>query len=101
MRSGLKNKLSGFWLSIVMPCERSTFLISKGQHEKLSAGERVKIRIHLFTCRACRSFAKQINYLSIGINKMNNELKKGADLFKLSEGEKSQIHQKIRDELKK
>jgi hypothetical protein len=101
MMADLKKKLSGFWHSIVMPCERSTFLISKGQHEKLSAGERVKIRIHLFTCQACRSFARQINYLTLGINKMNSELKKGASLFKVSEGEKSQIQQKIRDELKK
>jgi hypothetical protein len=97
----LKKKLSTLLAGLLISCEKSTFLISKRQHEMLSKGERLKISIHLLTCHACRSFARQINYLSIGINKMNNELNKGTSLFKLSAEEKSRIHQKFSDELKK
>jgi predicted anti-sigma-YlaC factor YlaD len=95
--SDLKNKMSVLLANILTSCEESTFLLSKRQHEKLGLKETVNIKIHLLTCHACRSFVKQINFLSKGINK----LKKGNNQFHLSPEEKSQIRQNLRNELQK
>jgi predicted anti-sigma-YlaC factor YlaD len=95
--SHLKNKMSVLLANILTSCEESTFLLSKRQHEKLSLKENINIKIHLLTCHACRSFVKQINFLSKCINK----LKKEDNLFQLSPEEKSQIQQNLRDELQK
>jgi hypothetical protein len=95
--SDLKNKLSGILSSMFTSCERSTFLISKKQHETLSSSEKISLKIHLLTCKACRSFARQINYLSKGLDK----LKKENAVFQLSKDEKYKIQQNFNDELKK
>jgi predicted anti-sigma-YlaC factor YlaD len=95
--SNRKNKVSVLLGSILASCEESTFLLSKRPHEKLRLKETVKVKIHLLTCHACRSFVKQMNFLLKGINK----LKKEDNLFQLSPEEKSQIQQNLRDELKK
>jgi hypothetical protein len=82
---------------IISSCEKSTFLISKREHEKLSNRELMSLKIHLLTCRACRSFRKQLRYLSNGLQNLKNENVVG----QLSEEDKSIIQKKLMDELKR
>lgn len=49
-------------------CQQATYLISKKEEGKLTAGESLMLSVHLRICDLCRSFEKQTG-LFAGINK--------------------------------
>jgi len=50
--------------SIMLSCEKATFLVSKREEGKLSPGERIRVAFHLLMCRFCRAFQKQSGFIS-------------------------------------
>lgn len=45
-------------------CYKATFLVSQSHERQLTLAERVKMRLHLAVCPACRHFADQLPWLS-------------------------------------
>jgi len=50
-------------LSIRHFCDRASALASRGQEVPLTAGERVRLRLHLLICVHCTRFVRQIGIL--------------------------------------
>lgn len=42
----------------MLNCHEASFLISQEHERRLSLSERMKLRLHLGICRACRNFAR-------------------------------------------
>lgn len=48
---------------IVINCKHATELISQGLDRRLSFGERLRLRLHLFICIGCRNTLRQFRFL--------------------------------------
>jgi hypothetical protein len=49
--------------------------MSEAQDRKLSVGERVPLRLHLFMCVGCRNYGKQLDFLRT----VTREMKAGSE----------------------
>lgn len=45
--------------SVMLSCDRATFLITKKEYQKLSCVENLQLKMHLMGCKFCRAFNKQ------------------------------------------
>lgn len=50
--------------SMMISCDKATFLISKKEEGKLSSGERIHLVMHLSMCKFCKLFEKQSVYIT-------------------------------------
>lgn len=50
--------------SLMISCEKATFLISKKEEGKLTTKERMILFIHLAMCKFCKLFEKQSAFIS-------------------------------------
>ena len=48
---------------MLMNCKESTQLLSESEDRPLEAGERLKLKLHLLSCRGCRNFSKQLRFI--------------------------------------
>ncbi len=53
-----KNKIPG-----LISCDQATFLISKKKDAELNFFEKIPLGIHLFVCKNCRRYNKQIEII--------------------------------------
>ena len=49
----------------IISCKEASFLVSKREDVLLPVHDRLRLKLHLFVCRPCRRFAKQIYWISI------------------------------------
>ncbi len=84
-------------MAIMFSCKEATFLISIAEEKKLSFGQRIRLRIHLLSCDACKNFKKQISYLSEGYKKFDQGLKEGKILFTLSKEDKLKLDKDLNE----
>ena len=47
----------------MLTCKDASQLISEGQDRKLDLRERIGLRLHLWMCKSCRLFEKQLGLL--------------------------------------
>jgi hypothetical protein len=47
-------------LTHLLSCKEATRLMSQAEDRRLSGGERIKLRLHLYACVACSRFARQL-----------------------------------------
>ena len=83
---------------LTLHCDESAELLSKQQDTSLNRTELVALRFHLFICRACRRYKKQLqfirNVLMIVFGKEESIL---ID-FKMTEQKRNQIKNKIHEQ---
>jgi hypothetical protein len=80
-------------------CKRATELLGDAMNRKLSFGERVSLRFHLFVCGACRRYRQQIEIIRQALkNGSVGDLKAAAD-HELSLG--SEARERIRNAMAK
>ena len=72
-------------------CQKATYLISKKEEGKLTAGESLMLSVHLRVCDLCRSFEKQTGLFS-GITKHVNHPT-------LSDEKKTQLKKMMKDNM--
>lgn len=48
---------------MMLTCKEVTHLVSQGLDRRLSAGERLRVRLHLAVCRGCTRFMQQVQFL--------------------------------------
>ena len=50
-------------LTHLVNCKEASRLLSHAQDKPLSVRDRVRLRLHLYACAACRRFERQIGFL--------------------------------------
>jgi len=66
--TGLKKMMVNGMSKIMLDCENATLLITKGEFEQLGWMSKVKLRMHLASCKFCRNFSEQSKYISSQVN---------------------------------
>lgn len=69
--------------ALFLSCLKATELIEKKIHFRLSAKERVQLKMHKMMCDACASYEKQSVFLEKGISLRKPEEISAADLRNL------------------
>ena len=57
---------------MMLNCDSATLLITKHEFVKLSCSERIKLKMHIASCKFCRRFQEQSEIISIGIQNISN-----------------------------
>lgn len=55
---------------MLMNCKESTQLLSEGEDRPLEAGERLKLKLHLLSCRGCRNYSKQLRFIRMACRQL-------------------------------
>lgn len=77
---------------IYLSCKRATFLMSKKEEGKLTALEKVQLKIHLNICDFCTRFEKQTKFFSKNAVHQHNHTP-----AKLSDQKKTEIKSLLKD----
>lgn len=93
MKKG-SNIIGRMMTSVMLNCDKATFLISKHEIEKLKCIERVKLNMHLLSCNACRRFLIQTKYITNHINAIR-DIDPNNLVVKLSDEQKDRLNDSI------
>jgi len=89
-------KIKHYFLKLMMKtmisCDVATYLISKSRETNLNFKEKMDLKIHLLTCKACRLFGKQID-------EMENKIKFSINYFETNQN--IHLHQEKKESIKK
>lgn len=55
---------------IMFDCKQATLLITKSQYQRLGLLDRLKLKMHLASCKFCRCFLEQSNYISTQVDEL-------------------------------
>ncbi len=74
LQQKLKWKLIEFLARRLPPCNLMTELFSEARERPLTLREKIIIKLHLFTCKACRRYVAQIERISEAVKLPNKEI---------------------------
>jgi len=77
---------------LFITCDEATTICTKNQYKEASFWEKIRLNIHLLTCKICGLYSKQNTKLSEVCDK--HLLKKDCD-YKLSEKDKEVLKKKL------
>lgn len=63
-----------------LTCKEATQLVSQGLDRKLSWGDRLSLRLHLFMCEACARFKRQLEFLRTAVRQGAAQLDEASSL---------------------
>lgn len=49
----------------MLNCKQATSLVSQSLEHKLSLGQRLNLKLHLFICHLCRNYARQLRFMHL------------------------------------
>jgi len=82
---------------IMLDCNKATLLITKGEFEQLGCVNKLKLKMHLASCKFCRNFAEQSKYISTRLNDLKsidpNKLK-----LHLTDEQKNRMNKTIKEQ---
>ena len=84
---------------MMLNCDESTHLVSKSQHTKLSFKERMHLKFHLFTCRLCQQYNKQINNITNFIKKLSSNGQSKPETITLSTEKKNKMKEVLSNQI--
>jgi predicted anti-sigma-YlaC factor YlaD len=80
------------WLAGRLPdCKPMTAMFSQSLDRKMSWRERITMRLHLYTCQACRRYVEQIEFMHENFRNLENENTRSSQQSSLSEEAKERI----------
>ena len=79
-----------------LTCDEASKLLSDGMERPLSRPERIGLRLHLWICRACRRFRRQILLLRHLMHGLSQEDPPEASAPPLSEDGRARLQDAIR-----
>jgi hypothetical protein len=82
----------GIFNFIHLSCKRATYLISKKEEGKLTAIEKVQLKLHLNICDFCTRFEKQTKFFSSNSAHLHDHIHP-----KLSDKKKEEIQSLLKD----
>lgn len=82
-------------MKTMISCDEATYLSSKGMETNLSLKEKINLKIHLLSCKACRLFGQQVE-------EMENKIKFSIKYFETNQDIHLHQHKKenIKNEMK-
>lgn len=83
---------------LTLHCDESAELLSKQQDTSLNRTELVALRFHLFICRACRRYKKQLQFIRKVLMIMCGKEGSIPTEFKMSEKKRMQIKNIINEQ---
>ncbi len=94
------NKVQKIWKKsmdkIMLSCDSATLLITKGEFTRLSCVEKVQLKIHLASCKFCRRFKQQSEFISYTIRQADRIPEKENLRLHLTETQKQQIKKRLK-----
>jgi hypothetical protein len=82
----------------MLSCKEAAALVSESLDRKLPLGQRIALRMHLFFCRFCRRFSRQVLFLRGAGDQVRDE--KGGEKSPLSGSLSVEAKERIKDALK-
>ena len=79
-------------------CKKAAVLMSKGQDNSLSLGERFSLQCHLAICHSCRLIRRQLPFLSNAAGQLNED-EEMLEAFSLGQELSSDARDRIRSRL--
>lgn len=80
----------------MLTCKQATHLLSQRLDRKLSRRERLALRLHVWICRNCRRFERQLHFIRHALHRGMQEQQLPVDKPLPQEG-KDRIRQALRD----
>ncbi len=74
----------------MISCEKAVHLCNKSQYKESTLWERIKLTIHLYTCKVCSAYSKKNSKLT--------SLCEQANMFNLSEADKAEMKKVLEKE---
>ena len=68
----LKKMMMKGMSKIMLDCDNATLLITKGEFEQLGCISKLKLKMHLASCKFCRNFSEQSKYITTQLNDFKN-----------------------------
>ncbi len=81
----------------MLTCKQVTQLASESLDRKLSLGERIRLRLHLFTCKLCVRFDRQLKFIRQATRAVDEDKLTQASP-RLSETARKRIQKKLNSE---
>ena len=81
----------------MLSCKQASELVSQALDRPLSIRERWSVRFHLFICRACTRFSRQLAFMQATIEKFVSETEQNEQL-QLSSTSKARMAEVLRSE---
>lgn len=80
---------------VMLDCDTATLLITKKEYASLKCVERIKLSMHLMSCKYCRRFKKQSEEISLHIHQLNVDLAHAKLRLHLSDEQKKRMKEKL------
>lgn len=74
---------------MMISCDEAAIICNKSQYKEASFWEKIKLKMHIFICKACAGFSKK--------NKQLSSLCEKAALHTLSQRDKELIKQRLKN----
>jgi len=94
------NMLKSLKNSLMLNCDSATLLVTKNEYEKLKCSERLRLKMHLASCKFCRRFKLQSEFISKNIQNISNPENKHL-AHKLTTEQKQNLTKVIQDHYSK
>jgi len=85
-------RVSGKKVDARMSCEKISYLIDKGEIEKLSGSERRKVKFHFVICKLCKNYQADSRALNRMFKRLNDD---SAPTSPLADHEKERLRQAV------
>lgn len=85
---------------MMLNCDSATLLITKSEFVKLKCSDRIRLKVHLASCKFCRRFQQQSAIISQNIQNISNP-ENNQFAHKLSDDQKQNLSRVIQNNLSK
>ena len=93
----LKNMIMKGMSKIMLDCDKATLLLTKAEFEELGWVNRLKLKMHLASCKFCRNFSEQSNYISTQLNDFKSIDPQKLRLY-LSDEQKNRLNKTVKEQ---
>lgn len=56
-------------MKIMATCRETSELLSQAQDRRLGWGEKMRLNVHLLTCKGCRNFGDQLGFIRAAVKR--------------------------------
>ncbi|NOY51617.1 MAG: hypothetical protein GXO88_13770 [Chlorobi bacterium] len=92
--SNLKTKIYKGMNKVMLDCETASLFVAQKDYSKLSILNRIKLWLHLLTCKHCREFARQSRSITYYM-KVLGSINENEPVHKLSDDQKKHIIEEV------
>jgi predicted anti-sigma-YlaC factor YlaD len=83
----------------MLNCKQTSQLVSQSLDRRLTLQERFAVKVHLWICKYCRRFSRQLMAMRMGLQRMTQSVEENTELHMPSES-KARIAKALESEMK-